>query len=163
MKLYYDTFSTPFGPFCVAVDESGAVVATTFGDDQALRHRLSADELVHQSELAAAARGEITEFLRGKRRDFTVRIAPRGTDFQKRVWSALRRIPFGQTRSYGELAAEVGNPKASRAVGRANATNPVCPIVPCHRCIGADGSLTGFGYGEAMKRRLLDLEGAVYG
>jgi methylated-DNA-[protein]-cysteine S-methyltransferase len=160
MKLYYDTFSTPFGPFTVAVDESGAVTATTFGDEIILRQRLASDELVHQPELAAEARREITEFLSGERRDFKVRIAPRGTDFQKRVWSALRRIPFGQTRSYGQLAADVGNPKASRAVGRANATNPLCPIVPCHRCIGADGSLTGFGFGEAMKRRLLDLEAA---
>ena len=142
----------------MAVDETGAVIATTFGDDQALRQRLAADQLVRQPELTAAARCEIAEFLRGKRRAFTVKIAPRGTDFQKRVWSALRRIPYGQTRSYGELAAAVGNPKASRAVGRANGANPLCLIVPCHRCIGADGSLTGFAYGEALKRRLLDLE-----
>jgi methylated-DNA-[protein]-cysteine S-methyltransferase len=139
------------------------VIATTFGDAKVLRQRLATDELVHEPEFTASARREITEFLRGERRDFTVRIAPRGTEFQQRVWSALRRIPFGQTRSYGELAAQVGNPKASRAVGRANATNPVCPIVPCHRCIGADGSLTGFGFGEAMKRRLLDLEAGEQG
>ncbi len=158
MKLYFDTFPTPFGDFAVAVNETGAVVATTFGSARDLQSRLPSDELIRNHNATAAARQELEEFFRGKRHKFSVPIAPRGTDFQKRVWSALRRIPFGATRSYGQLAAEVGNPKASRAVGRANGANPVCPIVPCHRCIGADGSLTGFGFGEKLKRRLLDHE-----
>ena len=158
MNLYYDTFSTPMGPFTVAVNESRAVVATTFGERRDLQSRVAGDQLIHDASAAAEARRELEEFFGGKRRQFTVAIMPRGTDFQKRVWSALQRIPFGQTRSYGQLAAEVGNPKASRAVGRANGANPVCPIVPCHRCIGADGSLTGFGFGEKLKQRLLDHE-----
>ena len=160
MKLYYDSFPTPMGQFSVAVDERGAVVATTFGDAKNLRARLKGDELTPRPEAAAAARRELEEFFAGDRRKFNVKIAPRGTAFQQSVWAALRSIPFGQTRSYGELAAAIGNPKASRAVGRANGSNPVCPIVPCHRCIGADGSLTGFGFGEALKQRLLDHEKA---
>jgi methylated-DNA-[protein]-cysteine S-methyltransferase len=158
MKLYYDTFPTPMGEFAVAVNETGAVVATTFFGGRDLKGRLPGDELVRDAEAASAAREELEEFFKGERRQFSVKIAPRGTDFQKQVWSALRRIPFGETRSYGQLAAEVGNAKASRAVGRANGANPVCPIVPCHRCIGADGSLTGFGFGEKLKKRLLDHE-----
>jgi len=158
MNLSYDTFPTPFGPFTVAVNEARAVVATTFGGARDLQSRLDSDKLIHDPAATAAARQELEEFFCGQRRKFSVPIAPRGTDFQQRVWSALRRIPFGQTRSYGQLAAEIGNPKASRAVGRANGANPVCPIVPCHRCIGSDGSLTGFGFGEKLKRRLLDHE-----
>ena len=100
-------------------------------------------------------------YFAGKLRKFTLRLAPEGTPFQQKVWSALRRIPFGVTRSYGEIAAQLDNPKASRAVGRANGTNPICLIVPCHRVIGADGSLTGFAYGEKIKRRLLEHEGAA--
>lgn len=158
MKLYYDTFMTSLGLFSAAVDEAGAVVATTFGDAKELRRRLAGDDLAHAPKAVASARKELEEFFGGKRRQFTVTVAPRGTEFQKLVWGALQRIPFGQTRSYGQLAAEVGRPKASRAVGRANGSNPVCPIVPCHRCIGADGSLTGFGFGVKLKRQLLDLE-----
>lgn len=158
MKLYFDTFPTPMGTFSIAVDAEGAVVATTFGDAADLRARLRSDELVHRPEATAAARREMEEFFLGQRKKFTIKTAPRGTAFQKAVWAALARIPFGETRSYGQLAREVGNPKAARAVGRANGTNPVCPIIPCHRCIGADGSLTGFGFGEELKQRLLDHE-----
>jgi methylated-DNA-[protein]-cysteine S-methyltransferase len=155
MKLYYDTFPIPLGKFSVAVNESGAVVATAFGDDKALRKLLDTSEWIHSPRAVAAARSEIKEFFRGERRKFTVKVDPSGTAFQKSVWSALLRIPFGETRSYGQLAAEVGNRRAARAVGRANATNPVCLLIPCHRCIGADGSLTGFAYGEKLKSRLL--------
>ena len=85
-------------------------------------------------------------------------MAPRGTEFQKRVWSELVRVPYGETVSYAELAKRAGSPGAARAVGRANATNPIAIVVPCHRVIGADGSLTGYAYGVELKRGLLDLE-----
>jgi len=164
MTAHYDTFSTAAGTFSVAVNETGAVIATTFGDAAELRRRLKPGHWERGPKETAVARRELTEFFRGERQKFTVKVDPTGTEFQMRVWAALRRIPYGQTRSYGQLAAEVGNPKASRAVGRANGTNPVCPIIPCHRCIGADGSLTGFGFGEPLKRWLLDLEsGATRG
>jgi methylated-DNA-[protein]-cysteine S-methyltransferase len=102
----------------------------------------------------------VLAYFAGERRDFALRLAPRGTEFQQNVWAALRTIPYGETRTYGQIAAQLGNPAASRAVGRANATNPICVIVPCHRVIGADGSLSGFAFGEHLKRRLLQLEGA---
>ncbi len=160
MKYFFDTFSTPMGEFSVVLDETGAVTATTFGGVAELRKYLHGDELVRDPQLAAEARRQVTEFFAGKRRRFALKLAPCGTPFQQRVWSALQQIPFGETRSYGEIATAVGSPGAARAVGRANATNPICLIVPCHRVIGADGSLTGFALGEELKRRLLVHEGA---
>lgn len=158
MKLYFDTFPTPMGNFSVVVDPSGAVVATTFGGAPELSQRLAGDGLQANPELTAHARRELEEFFGGRLRRFTLKLAPTGTAFQKRVWSELERIPYGETRSYGEVAQKIGCPGAARAVGRANGANPICVIVPCHRVIGADGSLTGFGFGNELKRRLLELE-----
>lgn len=110
------------------------------------------------SALADEAFGQIRAYLDGKRRAFDFPIVLNGTAFQKKVWAALRAIPYGQTRCYGEIAAEIGNPKASRAVGMANNRNPVMIAVPCHRVIGKDGSLVGYGGGLDMKRALLRLE-----
>lgn len=101
---------------------------------------------------------QLNEYFAGKRQHFSLQLAPRGTVFQQRVWQELRKIPYGQTLSYGEVAARLGNPKGGRAVGMANGKNPIPIIVPCHRVIGKDGSLTGFGGGLAIKQRLLDLE-----
>lgn len=158
MTFHYDTFSTPFGPFSLAVTETGAIAATAFGDAHALLSRVSKCHLVHNTSATAPARAQFSDFFAGRRRTFDLPLALSGTPFQLRVWSALRAIPFGETRTYGQLAAQLGAPFAARAVGRANATNPACVIVPCHRVIGADGSLTGFAFGEDLKRRLLDLE-----
>lgn len=101
---------------------------------------------------------ELEEYFAGERTTFDVPLAPRGTPFQLACWAALQQIPYGQTRSYGEIAADLGQPGAARAVGLANNRNPISIIVPCHRVIGADGSLTGYGGGTATKRYLLDLE-----
>ncbi|HEY7283686.1 MAG TPA: methylated-DNA--[protein]-cysteine S-methyltransferase [Actinomycetota bacterium] len=101
---------------------------------------------------------ELAEYFRGERSEFTVDIAPRGTAFQREVWGQLLRIPYGETRSYGEIARALGDPSRAREVGWANARNPIAIIVPCHRVIGADGSLTGYAGGLDRKRRLLDLE-----
>jgi methylated-DNA-[protein]-cysteine S-methyltransferase len=106
---------------------------------------------------------QLDDYFAGKRRDFDLPLAPSGTDFQLRVWAALREIPYGETWSYLELATKVGNPKACRAVGLANGRNPIAVIVPCHRVIGADGSLTGYGGGVDRKRLLLDLERTTAG
>ena len=103
---------------------------------------------------------QLGEYFAGERHRFDLPLAPRGTDFQRRVWRALTEIPYGRTISYGELARRIGNPSASRAVGLANGANPLPIIVPCHRVIGADGSLTGFGGGLPIKRKLLALESA---
>ena len=101
---------------------------------------------------------QLAEYFAGKRRRFDLPLAPRGTEFQRRVWRALTEIPYGKTVSYSELARRIDKPSASRAVGLANGANPLPIIVPCHRVIGADGSLTGFGGGLPIKRKLLELE-----
>lgn len=104
---------------------------------------------------------QLCEYFAGSRQTFDLPLEPRGTEFQRRVWNALCEIPYGETRSYGEIAQRVGNPKASRAVGMANHRNPIPILIPCHRVIGADGSLVGYGGGLGVKRYLLDLEKRV--
>ena len=101
---------------------------------------------------------QLSEYFEKDRREFDLPLGPKGTDFQKKVWNALCSIPYGKTRSYGEIAGQIGNPKAARAVGMANHRNPLMLVVPCHRCIGAGGSLTGYAGGIEIKRRLLELE-----
>lgn len=164
MLFYYDTFSVPVlpVPISIAVDEEGGVVATAFGDVAALRQRLprnpvSQYRLIRDAARLQQARTQVDAYFAGQRREFDLPLAPAGTEFQQRVWAALCAIPFGETRSYGELAQTLNS--ASRAVGRANGSNPIALIVPCHRVIGADGSLTGFAFGEDIKRRLLAHEG----
>jgi methylated-DNA-[protein]-cysteine S-methyltransferase len=103
---------------------------------------------------------ELAAYFGGALHDFSVALEPHGTAFQKQVWNELRRIPYGETISYGELARRIGQPGASRAVGRANGQNPISIIIPCHRVIGADGTLTGYGGGLDRKQRLLELERA---
>ena len=109
----------------------------------------------------AEVKKQLGEYFSSKRKKFDLDLAPEGTPFQLAAWRQLRRIPYGKTISYGEQASRMGNPKASRAVGGANGENPISIIVPCHRVIGADGRLTGFGGGLAKKKKLLDLEGAT--
>lgn len=111
-----------------------------------------------ETELIRKAHEELREYLQGIRKEFTVPLNPKGTEFQRKVWSALQTIPYGETRSYGQIAAQVGNPKACRAVGMANNRNPILIMIPCHRVIGADGSLTGYGGGLGLKEHLLNLE-----
>jgi methylated-DNA-[protein]-cysteine S-methyltransferase len=101
---------------------------------------------------------ELNEYFRGVRSEFGVAVAPEGNEFQRRVWDQLLRIPYGETRSYGEIARTLGDPGLAREVGWANARNPIAIIVPCHRVIGSDGSLTGYAGGLERKRQLLDLE-----
>ena len=111
------------------------------------------------SPLLDAAEAQLREYFAGTRRTFDLPLAPRGTAFQQRVWAALRAIPYGETRTYGELAAAIGSPSASRAVGMANHHNPIPIVIPCHRVIGANGTLTGYAGGLEIKRKLLALEG----
>jgi O-6-methylguanine DNA methyltransferase len=158
MNLFYDTFSTPFGPFSLAVTSTGALAATAFGNSPTLLSRLPKCHIMYDTSATAVARAQFLDYFSGRRRAFDLPLALHGTPFQQRVWSALLAIPFGETRTYGQLAAQLGAPSAARAVGRANATNPACVIVPCHRVIGANGSLTGFAFGERLKHHLLELE-----
>jgi methylated-DNA-[protein]-cysteine S-methyltransferase len=150
---HFSTFKTPLGSFSVAVDSKGGVAAAAFGGRKSLGLRLHSDRLIMDPAGTAPARRQVEEWFRGERKAFTLALAPAGTSFQRKVWSALSRIPYGATRSYGDLSKKVGG--SPRAVGRANATNPICLLIPCHRVIGADGSLTGYAFGEARKRKLL--------
>jgi len=163
MTLHSTTFTTPVGPFSCAFEVTGAIAATAFGDRSALRGRLSARHLMDDkmSEAAARLREQVREYFAGMRSSFDLPLLPHGTEFQRRTWTVLQDIPGGETRTYREIAATIGNPAAARAVGRANATNPICLLVPCHRVIGADGSLRGFAFGETIKRWLLDHERAM--
>src|ERR671937_2578160 len=133
-----------------------------FGDEQALRGvymDAKAPPAWRRSDEAFAAAGEqLDQYFAGERRDFDLPLDLRGTPFQRRVWNALLTIPYGETRSYGEIAEQIGAPGAARAVGLANGHNPIAIIVPCHRVIGASGSLTGYGGGLDRKRSLLALE-----
>ena len=156
--FHYSMFATPVGRFSVAVNDAGDIAATAVGDEVALRSRLKGGTLVADEKRTRAAKRQVSAWFGGRRRSFSVRLSPRGTPFQKKVWATLRKIPYGEIRSYGDIARTVGS--SPRAVGRANATNPICLIVPCHRVVGSDGSLTGFAFGEKTKRRLLDLERA---
>ena len=112
----------------------------------------------NETELLKEAIKQLNEYLDGKRSSFDLPLEPKGTEFQKKVWNALKEIPFGETRSYGEIAKIIGNEKASRAVGMANNKNPIAIIVPCHRVIGANGKLVGYAGGLDIKEKLLNLE-----
>lgn len=163
MKLYADRLPGPLGDLLAAVDDRGALVRLAFdAEREAARLETAAREgrveVVWDSGRCDAVRAQLDEYFDGTRRVFDLEVEPDGTDFQKAVWTALRRVPYGETISYGELARRVGRPDAARAVGRANGTNPVPIVVPCHRVIGADGSLTGYGGGIEIKKRLLALE-----
>ncbi len=153
--------STPVGELTLAVDEAGALAAVLFADEQSLASLLGADATVSPDPARAAlAVAQLSAYFAGKLDAFDLPLAPAvGTPFQRRVWQALTRIPFGTTWSYARLAAETGG--VARAVGAANGANPICIVVPCHRVIGADGSLTGYAGGLERKRWLLRHEGAL--
>lgn len=132
-------------------EENGCIVRLTA--DQA-----PVQDVFGDSPLLRQAATEVMEYLAGERRKFTVPIRAHGTPFQKAVWSALQRIPFGETCSYGEIAQAVNSPKAARAVGMACNRNPILLMIPCHRVVGSSGRLVGFACGLPMKQKLLELE-----
>jgi methylated-DNA-[protein]-cysteine S-methyltransferase len=160
--LFMDMLDTPIGTLVLAADAEG-LRHIEFPSN---RHPVNRAGWVPGAEGAAAEILAITaqqlrEYFDGTRRDFDLPLMPRGTEFQLQVWRALATIPFGATWSYGELARVIGKPDAMRAVGAANGRNPLPIVLPCHRVIGADGSLTGFGGGLPIKEALLRLEGAL--
>jgi methylated-DNA-[protein]-cysteine S-methyltransferase len=134
-------------------EEDGALCFVSFGSGK-IPKNFEKDE----TPLIKRTAKQFDEYFKKDRQEFDLPLVLHGTDFQVKVWKALQKIPYGQTRSYGELAAMIGNPKACRAVGMANNRNPIAIIVPCHRVIGHDGSLTGYGGGLELKQKLLDLE-----
>ena len=142
---------SPIGPLYVEADERGLTRLETGG------HRFHAAAAPDDGRFEAVA-GQLDEYFAGERTTFAVELSQHGTPFELAVWEALRRIPYGETRTYGELAAQIGAPGSARAVGRANGRNRISIIVPCHRVIGADGTLTGYAGGLDAKRSLLDHE-----
>jgi O-6-methylguanine DNA methyltransferase len=167
-RAFVATIEEGPGPFAFAVDEEGALVWLQFLDGDYARTieeelARAGYEAVPDWERTARARQELLEYCRGERQTFTLPLRLDGTDWQVAVWQALTRIPFGETRTYGQIAAELGRPAAARAMGRANATNHIPLVVPCHRVVGANGSLTGFEGGLHIKARLLEHETRVAG
>jgi methylated-DNA-[protein]-cysteine S-methyltransferase len=166
VKAYVDEIDSPAGPLAFAVDEAGALVRLHFvmSDYGPVMEEDLEDEgyAVEVDETrTSGVRRELFEYANGDRRTFDVPLAFTGSEWQKAVWTELTRIPYGETRSYGEVADALGRPGAARAVGSANARNVLPVVVPCHRVIAADGTLGGFNGGLHLKERLLEHETSV--
>ncbi|MGV9276700.1 methylated-DNA--[protein]-cysteine S-methyltransferase [Streptomyces griseosporeus] len=151
----HTVIDSPYGPLTLVAEDG--VLCGLYMTDQ--RHRPPEESFGTPDETPfAEAEEQLEAYFAGELKEFTLELRLNGTPFQRRVWDRLRTIPYGERCTYGELAAALGNPAASRAVGLANGKNPIGIIVPCHRVVGADGSLTGYGGGLERKQRLLDLE-----
>ncbi|MGH3148985.1 MAG: methylated-DNA--[protein]-cysteine S-methyltransferase [Rubrobacter sp.] len=166
MRAYVDEVESPAGPLAFAVDDEGALIRLHFiesdrGPD--IEEDLENEGYVVDADgsRTAAVREELSEYTGGRRRTFDTPLAFAGSEWQRSVWLELTRIPFGETRSYGEIADTLGRPGAARAVGGANARNALPLVVPCHRVIAADGTLGGFNGGLHLKERLLEHERLV--
>jgi methylated-DNA-[protein]-cysteine S-methyltransferase len=157
MRLAYKVMASPVGKLKLVASDKG-LVAILWEDDNPRRVRLG--QLVQDEKhlVLCEIERQLKEYFRGKRRSFSVALDMRGTRFQNYVWEALLAIPYGETRSYGQIAKQLGNSKATRAVGAANGRNPISIVVPCHRVIGSSGKLTGFAGGLDTKAHLLELE-----
>ncbi len=153
--LTWAPVETQFGTFGVWVDARGRLVRLWLNLKRALKSELA---WPRDDKAVAHVVREIKEYAADKRKDFTIELAPEGTSFQLSVWDALLKIPYGETTSYGAIANRLGFPNGARAVGYANGSNPIALIIPCHRVIGSDGSLTGYGGGLPLKRALLAFE-----
>ena len=155
MKTFSDVLASPIGPLQITVDAAGRLCRID------LRPGPTGTDGSEDAPTRCAEAGrQLDEYFRGARREFELELALAGTPFQLRVWAELSRIPYGTTISYKGLAARIGKPAATRAVGAANGANPIPIVVPCHRVISAGGGLGGYGGGLAMKRALLAIEGA---
>lgn len=155
MKTYYHYYQCPIGKLLLAGDGNSLSLLGFPGGSMARRHEQDWQEDKSKFQEVIT---QLDEYFAGNRQHFDLNLTPQGTDFQRQVWQALQKIPYGETWSYGELARHIGKPKASRAVGAANGLNPIPVIIPCHRVIGANGKLTGFGGGLETKSFLLNLE-----
>ncbi len=159
MSQVFKTITTPVGRLKLVGSDRG-LAAVLWENDDPSRVRLQAMQEDRRHPLLLQAQRQLEEYFAGKRRKFTLKVDPAGTPFQNQVWQALTTIPFGETRSYGQIAAQIGRARAVRAVGAANGRNPLSIIVPCHRVVGANGALTGFAGGLSVKAQLLKLESA---
>lgn len=157
MTLHSKTIWSPVGELTLVADDAG-LAAILWEDDKPDRVRLGALNQQADHPILVETERQLGEYFAGERRTFDLPLSFAGTDFQKRVWAALLAIPYGETRSYGEIAHQLGVPGASRAVGAANGRNPISIVAPCHRVVGATGKLTGFAGGLEAKAFLLELE-----
>lgn len=159
MSLVYKFIDSPVGKLKLVAGREG-LVAVLWGRDKPSQADVELGEMRRDdgNRILVETERQLKEYFAGKRREFDLRLEMRGTPFQKSVWEALLGIPYGETRSYGEIAKQIGRPSASRAVGAANGQNPIPIVVPCHRVIGSTGKLTGFGGGLDVKEKLLGLE-----
>jgi len=153
----YKVIDSPVGPLTLVATDRG-LSAILWKNDRKGRVRVTIDAEDHAHPVLVLAERQLTEYFAGRRKTFSIRLDVAGTTFQQKVWNALRTIPFGETRTYGEIARQIGHPAAVRAVGAANGRNPVAIVAPCHRVIGSTGALTGFAGGLDAKARLLALE-----
>lgn len=158
MNLFYKEIHSPVGKLKLIASDR-ALVAILWDKEKPSRVQLDKPEQSDTNPILLEAETQLNEYFKGARKTFDLPLQASGTAFQTQVWNALKKIPFGQTKSYGEIAREIGLPKASRAVGAANGRNPLSIIVPCHRVIGQNGKLTGFAGGLSKKEILLKLEG----
>ena len=149
-KIFF--YETPVGKLCIG-EENGAITRVTW-------RQIPEESILEETELILECKTQLDAYFRGERKGFDLPLLPKGTAFQQKVWKALTEIPYGETRTYGEIAAAVGNPKAARAVGMANNKNPIGIIIPCHRVVGANGKLVGYAGGMDRKEWLLELEKA---
>lgn len=152
--MWHSYAPSPIGDLLLVASEEGLVRVEFAG-------AAAPDDAPRDDKRLTPVLRQLAEYFAGDRTDFDITLAPRGTPFQLDVWRTLQRIPYGQTRSYADIARSIGRPTATRAVGAANGANPIPIIIPCHRVIGSNGSLTGFGGGMGVKRRLLDLESGL--
>jgi methylated-DNA-[protein]-cysteine S-methyltransferase len=163
MKAYLNETKSPLGLVAYATNEEGALLGLRFREDRrsaSLEKGLKREgfALSRDEDRTAAAREQLVEYFAGERRSFDLSIARRGSNFQEAVWEELSRIPFGQTRTYGQVAEAIGGTVNAMEVGNSCAVNPILLVVPCHRVVGADGSLKGYADGIALKERLLAFE-----
>lgn len=167
MFLLYDYCMTksityhksPVGELALVEEDGKLIIIGLVGDE--MPEGLVECVPGQETPVLAQTKQQLDEYFAGKRRDFDLPLAPQGTEFQVKVWDALYTIPWGETRNYGQIAAQVGNPKAARAVGGANNRNPIAIVIPCHRVIGANGAMVGYRGGVDIKEYLLELEGII--
>lgn len=159
MTVRYDTVQSRFGEILLAADDDGLCRLTPLSGQWKGRGDLPPSGWVRDHTFLKEAGRQLEAYLKGELKNFSLRLNPVGTDFQKQVWAELQRIPYGETRSYAGIAAAVGKPKAFQAVGQANANNPLAIVVPCHRVISSNGGLAGYAGGDEMKAWLLKHEG----
>jgi len=155
--MFYDIYSSKFGDIILVGDEAGLAHLHIEKSDGKRKFEID-NKWIRNPLFFIAIKDELEDFFTKKKNSFDVKLNLSGTEFQKQVWNELRNIPFGETRSYQDIAIKIGKPKASRAIGMANSKNPIPIIIPCHRVIGKSGKLTGFAHGLELKQQLLNFE-----